>query len=74
MGKENSQDINKVIGSKIRQHRERIGWTIEDLAKDMGLSISQVQRIETGAFDIKLVQVLKAAMALGLKLRIEVSR
>jgi len=57
--------ISVLIGQRIRTRRERIGMTLKELAKAMGLSYPQIIRFETGANQIKASQLWYMSRALG---------
>lgn len=41
-------DLDRLIGANIRFHRMRRGWTQERLAKPIGITFQQLQKIERG--------------------------
>ena len=57
---------NKEIGERIRDTRKSMGKTLEDIAVEIGVARSTIQRYETGQIDkIKLPVVSAIADALG---------
>jgi transcriptional regulator with XRE-family HTH domain len=54
------------VGSKIKQRRLELGWSLRELAKRMGYANqSTVARIETGKIDIPQSKVVKFAEVMG---------
>lgn len=51
------------FGARVRQLREKRGWTQERLAAEADVHVVQVSHIEMGATDPKLSTVLKLAKA-----------
>lgn len=58
-----------MVPPRIREHRKRVGLTIEQLASDVGLSVSQISRAERGERDLRVEELKKIAA----RLRITVS-
>jgi len=63
------QDIEKVVGQKIRQIRRGKGITQDQLAELAGLNRVHLYRIETGRQSMTLRTLKIIADALGVKLR-----
>jgi len=61
------------IGEILRQAREKVGLTQEELAERVGTQKTAISRIENHAEDIKLSTLEKVAAALGKKIRIAIS-
>ena len=40
--------ITKIVGCNIRKYRNKKGWTQEQLARELGISLNTVQRWESG--------------------------
>lgn len=57
-----------MIGNKIKQFRQELGWSQERLAKQCGINQSTIHRIEAGAENPKLESVEKIASGLGISL------
>ena len=57
------------IGAKIREAREKIGWTVTELAAALGMSTSNLSRIETGENAPRYEQVEQIAETLGVSMR-----
>lgn len=57
-----------LLGHKLRQVRERVGMTQEDLAFGAGISVSQVSRIENGIINPTVSTMFYIARALELPL------
>lgn len=56
--------INVIIGTKIKELREKQGKTIERLAYENDITKSTLSRIERGLVDPKLTTIYKIAEAL----------
>ncbi|MFD2864518.1 helix-turn-helix domain-containing protein [Mucilaginibacter antarcticus] len=52
---------NKTIGKNIRTFRHRRGWSQEDIANRLGISIPAFSKIETGVTDINLSRLEQIA-------------
>lgn len=50
---------------RIREARERLGWTQSDLAKKMGTTQQTIQRYEAGAVDVNSSKLVRFAEILG---------
>lgn len=50
---------------RIREARERLGWTQSDLAKKMGTTQQTIQRYEAGAVDVNSSKLVRLAEILG---------
>lgn len=57
-----------MAGKNIRQARAAKGLSLEQLAEDVGLSVSQVSRFETGQREPRLAEARRIAERLGLTL------
>lgn len=57
--------MKEEIGSRIREIRERKGWTQDDLAREARMSKSFLSEIETGKRSLGTETLLKVAAALG---------
>lgn len=53
------------IGNSIREHRERKGYSQEQLAELMNISRSTISKIENGKFNCSLDYLSKFAVSLG---------
>jgi ribosome-binding protein aMBF1 (putative translation factor) len=60
------------IGVLLKQERERVGLTQEQLASKLHTKKTAISRIENHAEDIKLSTLEKFAQALGKQLRLEI--
>jgi HTH-type transcriptional regulator / antitoxin HipB len=61
------------VGEKVRDAREAIGLSQRDLASRMGTSQAAVARLEAGGVGATLTTLHKVAVALDLKVTIELS-
>ncbi|PJJ84909.1 helix-turn-helix domain-containing protein [Mucilaginibacter auburnensis] len=52
---------NKTIGKNIRAYRHQHGWSQEDVANKLGISIPAFSKIETGVTDINLSRLEQIA-------------
>lgn len=52
---------NKSVGKNIRTLRQQRGWSQEDVAKRLGISIPAFSKIETGVTDINLSRLEQIA-------------
>ena len=59
---------NKIIGTKIQKIRESKQLSIEDVAERSGLSVEQIQRIESNVDFPSLAPLIKIARVLGVRL------
>ncbi|HKZ14399.1 MAG TPA: helix-turn-helix transcriptional regulator [Solirubrobacterales bacterium] len=53
-----------VIGRNIRRHRQRRGWTQEDLSRITGIHPAEVGRAERGERDLRASTIVKFANGL----------
>lgn len=60
----------KEIGRRIREFRNRRGWTIEALAFEAKLSTPQVSEIERGLRDAQITTYIKIADAFGISVAV----
>lgn len=51
---------NKIIGERIEQRRKQLGLTLEDIAQEIGVAKSTVQRYEKGTIDRIKLPVIEA--------------
>ncbi len=58
--------FQEVLGSCIREARERAGLNIEQLSEKSGLSISRIVAIERGDVDMNMGTLLLLALALDM--------
>jgi transcriptional regulator with XRE-family HTH domain len=57
------------LGERLRQCRERLGWTMRHLARESGVNVSIISRIESGTQPGVMLDVgRKLAEALGVTL------
>lgn len=52
---------NKTIGKNIRTYRHQRGWSQEDVANRLGISIPAFSKIETGVTDVNLSRLEQIA-------------
>jgi putative transcriptional regulator len=56
------------VKNHIKQHRARLDWTQEDLAKKIGISRQSISAIEKGYHHPSILLCLKIADAMGMRL------
>ena len=61
------------IGALLRQAREAVGLSREELARRLKTKKTAISRIENHAEDIKLSTLKRAAVALGRRLQISIT-
>ena len=61
MSETNKKKTNKSIGKNIRTLRHQRGWSQEDVANRLGISIPAFSKIETGVTDINLSRLEQIA-------------
>jgi transcriptional regulator with XRE-family HTH domain len=64
-----ADDVQRRLGERLRQFRERHGWSLARVAQASGLAERQVASIERGQRPIPVDAVLKMARAFGKPLR-----
>ena len=62
------QDIRTRFGARVRQLRNDLGWSQEELADKAGLHRTYIGSIERGEQNISLVNIEKLAATLGVSL------
>ena len=62
-------NIRILVGAKLRQLREKHGWSQEDLGFEAGLHRNYVGGIERGERNVAIVNLAKLAKALGVSPR-----
>jgi transcriptional regulator with XRE-family HTH domain len=60
-----ADDINKLIGSRLKRERVRQELTLEEVGKRIGTSLQAVAHHENGRTSITVVRLLLLAKALG---------
>lgn len=61
-------DTNKIVGEKIKSLREEKGLSREELARQSGIGIEQIERIESNIDLPSLAPLIKIARVLGVRL------
>jgi len=59
---------NNEVGAKIKGLREMRGVSLEELSERCGLSVEQIEKIESGMVTTSLTPLLKLARGLGVRL------
>lgn len=59
--------IYRVFGERLRQERERLGWTQEELGEKAGLHPSYIGQIERVEKRVSLATLERLARAIGIK-------
>ena len=65
MGTKDPNEIDRLVGSQVRQRRMQLGISQEQLAEQLGLTVPQVQKYETGVNRIGASRLHKIAGLLG---------
>ena len=60
-----SERIDRIIGMNIREQRERQGYSLKQMSKAVGVSISALHAYEAGVRRVKLTPMLKISSFLG---------
>ncbi len=58
-------EINKIIGDRVKEARSKKKWSREMLARRIGVSQQQIERYEKGANSIPVANLRLIAKALG---------
>jgi len=61
--------VRKMLGKRVRQIREKRGWSQEELVHRSGLARSFTGAIERGEKDIRISTLVKLAKTFNLSLR-----
>ncbi len=61
----NADDINKLIGARLKHERMRQGLTLEEVGRRIGTSLQAVSHHENGRTHITVVRLLLLSKALG---------
>lgn len=62
-----STDIDAYVGRRIKQRREELGFSQENLAESLGISFQQVQKYERGANRVGASRLYHIANALDVE-------
>jgi len=62
------REVVMLIGSKVRDIREKKGLTLAQLAYEVGIEPKQLIRIELGQINTSLYQVFRITKALGIQM------
>ena len=65
MGAKDPNEIDRLVGSRVRQRRMQLGMSQELLAEHLGLTVPQVQKYEKGVNRIGASRLHKIAGLLG---------
>jgi transcriptional regulator with XRE-family HTH domain len=55
--------VSKAVGRRIKALRTQHGWSPEDLAKRLRLSVRSINSIESGRFELRLFTLIRVARA-----------
>ena len=64
----NQSEILRVIGDNIRKHRNKKGWSQEDLAFECGLHRTYIGSVERGEKNITILNLIIIKNKLGVHL------
>jgi transcriptional regulator with XRE-family HTH domain len=67
MGEPNNKP-KSTVGQGLKLIRQRNGWTLEDVANKLGISIPALSKIETGVTDVNLSRLEQIANIYGVTL------
>jgi len=62
------QRLDRALGGQIRLERERLDWSVEELAEIIGLEPAILRLIESGSLRPTPRQLIQIAQALGVSL------
>jgi len=62
------REVVMLIGSKVRDIREKKGLTLAQLAYEVGIEPKQLIRIELGQINTSLYQVFRITKSLGIQM------
>src|SRR4051794_22914187 len=65
MGPKEPNEIDRLVGSRVRQRRMQLGMSQEQLAEQLGITVPQVQKYEKGVNRIGASRLHKIAGLLG---------
>ena len=65
MGPKEPNEIDRLVGSRVRQRRMQLGMSQEQLAEQLGVTVPQVQKYEKGVNRIGASRLHKIAGLLG---------
>src|SRR4051795_1311973 len=65
MGPKEPNEIDRLVGSRVRQRRMQLGMSQEQLAEQLGVTVVQVQKYEKGVNRIGASRLHKIAGLLG---------
>ena len=63
-----SNKLQRSFGARVREFRDKAGWTQEILSEKTGISVQHISNIENGHREPCLGNMSKLAKAFGLKL------
>ena len=63
------QDGERSLENRVRDHRERAGWSQGELARRLGVSRQTINAVETDKYDPSLPLALRMARLFGLEVR-----
>ena len=63
--KASARDPRAEFGSRVRRHRKKLGWTLEELAEEAEMHWTYVGSVERGERNLSLVNIVRLARALG---------
>lgn len=64
-----AEDIKKLVGRRVRQLRDKRGWSQEELGERSGLHRNYIGGIERGERNVGLENIGRLAVALGVRPR-----
>lgn len=61
-----ARDPRAEFGRRVRHHRHRLGWTLEELAEHAEMHWTYVGSVERGERNLSLINIVRLARALGI--------
>jgi len=71
-GEMDSEVLKKQVGLKIKELRQKRGWSRDQVANKLEMSANGVGHIERGEVDTSLVRLSKIAQAFNAKIKVEI--
>ena len=56
---------SKALGARVRELRDKRGWTLERAAEAMDLDLKHLQKVEAGKLNVTLVTLVRIAEGLA---------
>ena len=66
--KTNQMDLKEIIGNNLKDYRQKLGYTQDELAKYIGVERSTISHFENGTREISLIHMNKLADLFGIEI------